>query len=109
MEIMSSIFTGICIKTINGINIIEVSEDIFNLRSSNWDVNFSNNDTYNTLRSLCKAFQSLSTRIRKKLNYLTTPVINISKYSRIYSISTNPIKYNIRIFRLRNVNANLRG
>ena len=35
MEIMSSIFTGICIKTINGINIIEVSEDIFNLRSSN--------------------------------------------------------------------------
>ena len=35
MEIMSSIFIGICIKTINGINIIEVSEDIFNLRSSN--------------------------------------------------------------------------
>ena len=33
-EIMSSIFTGIGIKTIDGVSIIEDSDGVFNLRSS---------------------------------------------------------------------------
>ena len=48
-EIMSSIFTGIGIKTIDGVSIIEDSDSIVNLRSSKCDVPFSNNDIYDTL------------------------------------------------------------
>ena len=41
IEIMSLIFTGIGIQTINGINIIEDSDDVFNLSSSKCDGHFS--------------------------------------------------------------------
>ena len=43
-EIMSSIYTGIGIKTIDGENITEDSDGVFNLRSLKCDVHFSNND-----------------------------------------------------------------
>ena len=41
MEIMSLIFTGIGIQTINGINIIEDGDGVFNLSSSKCDGHFS--------------------------------------------------------------------
>ena len=46
--------------------------------------------------------------MKKKLNKLTPPSSNISKFSRIYLISTNPVKSNIEICRLRKQNAKLR-
>ena len=49
-EIMSSIFTGVGIKTTDGVNIIEDCYGKFNLRSSKCDVHFSNNDTYDSLK-----------------------------------------------------------
>ena len=54
-EIMSSIFTGIGIKTIDGVRIIEDSDGVFNLRSSKCDVHFPNNDMYDTLSTRCKS------------------------------------------------------
>ena len=83
MEVMSSIFTGIGIKTIDRIHSIEVSDDNYNQRSSSCDVHFSNNGSYDTLSSLCKLCRSLSVNMRKSLNYLTPPTINISTFSRI--------------------------
>ena len=59
MEIISTIFTEIGIKTIDGINIIEDSDGVLNLRSLKCYVYFSNNNTYDTLRSRCKSCQSL--------------------------------------------------
>ena len=46
--------------------------------------------------------------MKNKLNSLTSPDLNISKFSRINSISTNPVKSNIGICRLRKQNAKLR-
>ena len=64
-EIMSSIFTGIGIKTIDGVSIIEDSDGIFNLRSSKCDVHFSNNDIYDTLIPRCKSCRFLSMKLKK--------------------------------------------
>ena len=46
--------------------------------------------------------------MNNKFNYLTPPTLNSSIFSRIDSISTNPVKSNIEICRLRNLNVNLR-
>ena len=81
-EIMSSIFTGIGIKTIDGVSIIENSDDVFNLRSSKCDIHFSNNDIYDTLSPL---YRFLSMKMKKKLKSLTLSSSNISKSSRIDS------------------------
>ena len=107
-EIMSSIFTGIGIKTIDGVSIIEDSDGVFNVRSSKCDVHFPNNDMYDTLSPRCKSCRLLSVKMKKKLSKLTPPSSNISKFSRIDSISTNPVKSNIEICRLRKQNAKLR-
>ena len=54
-EIMSSIFKGIVIKTIDGVSIIEDSDGVFTLRSTKCDVHFPNNDLYDTLSPRCKS------------------------------------------------------
>ena len=46
--------------------------------------------------------------MKNKLNSLTSPDLNISKFSRINSISTNRVKSNIEICRLHNLTINLR-
>ena len=107
-EIMSSIFTGVGIKTTDGVNIIEDCNGEFNLRSSKCDVHFSNNDTYDSLSPRCKSCRSLCLKMRMKLSKLTPPSSDISKFSRIDLISTNPVKSNIEICRLRKQNAKLR-
>ena len=107
-EIMSSIFTGVGIKTTDGVNIIEDCDGEFNLRSSECDVHFSNNDIYDSLSLRCKSCRSLCIKFKNKLNRLTPPAENISKFSRIDSISKNPVKSNIEICRLRKENVNLR-
>ena len=66
------------------------------------------NDTYDTLTSRCKSRRSLCIKMKNKLNSLTPPDLNISKLSRINSISTNREKCNIEICRLHNLNINLR-
>ena len=58
-EIMSSIFTGVGIKTTDGVNIIEDCDGEFNLKSSKCDVHFSNNDIYDSLSPRCKLYRSL--------------------------------------------------
>ena len=100
-KIMSSIFTGIVIKTIDWVSIIEGSDGVFNLRSSKCDLCFSYNNIYDTLIPRCKSYQFLSMEMKKKLNSLKPPSFNISKLSRIDSISAKPVKSNIEIFRLR--------
>ena len=50
-DIMTSILSGISIKIINGINVIQVNDDTSILSSLNCNVSFSNNDTYDTLYS----------------------------------------------------------
>ena len=98
---MSSMFTGIGIKTIDGVNIIEDTDGVFNLRTSKYDVHFSNNDIYDTLNPRYKSCRFLSMKMKKKVNNLTPPSSNISKFSRIDSISANPVTSNIEIWRLR--------
>ena len=105
---MSSIFTGVGIKTTDGVNIIEDCDGEFNLRSSKCDVHFSNNDTYDSLSSRCKSCRSLCMKFKNKLTRLTPPAEHVSKFSRIDSISTNPVKSSIEICRLRKLNVNLR-
>ena len=105
---MSSIFTGVGIKTTDGVNIIEDCDGEFNLRSSKCDVHFSNNDTYDSLSPRCKSYRSLCLKMRIKLSKLTPPSSDITKFSRIDLISTNPVKSNIEICRLRKQNAKLR-
>ena len=87
---------------------IEDSDGVFNLRSSKCDVYFSNNDIYATLSPSCKSCRFLSMKMKKKLNSLTSPSSNISKFSRIDSISANPVKSNIESYRLRQQIVNLR-
>ena len=99
-EIMSSIFTGVGIKTTDGVNIIEDCDGEFNLRSSKCDVHFSNNDTHDSLSPRCKSYRSLCLKMRIKLSKLTPPSSNISKFSRIDSISANTLNSNIEICRL---------
>ena len=77
---MSSMFTGIGIKTIDGVNIIEDTDG------------GSNNDIYDTLSPRYKSCRFLSMKMKKKVNNLTPPSSNISKFSRIDSISVNPVK-----------------
>ena len=100
-EIMSSMFTGIVIKTIDGVSIIEDTGGVLNLRTSTYDVHFSNKDIYDTLSPRYKSCRFLSMKMKKKLNNLTPPSSNISKFSKIDSISANPVKSNIKICRLR--------
>ena len=104
---MSSIFTGVGIKTTDGVNIIEDCDGEFNLKSSKCDAHFSNNDIYDSLSPRCKLYRSLCLQMRNKLNKLTLPSFNIYKFSRIDSISANPVKSNIEICRLRKQNVNL--
>ena len=102
---MSSICTGVGIKTTDEVNNIEDCDGEFNLRSSKCDIKFSNNDTYDSLSSRCKSCRSLCIKFKNKFN---APAKNISKFSRIDSISTNPVKSNIEICKLRKENDNLR-
>ena len=87
---------------------IEDSDGVFNLRSSKCDVYFSNNDIYTTLSPSCKSCRFLSMKMKKKLNSLTPPTSNISKFSRNDPISANPVKSNIESCRLRQQIVNLR-
>ena len=107
-EFMSSIFTGVGIKTTDGINIIEDYDDEFNLRSLKCDVHFSNNDTYDSLSPRFKSCRSLCLKMRNKFNKFTPHSSNISQFSRIDSTSVNPFKSNIEFCRLRKQNINLR-
>ena len=60
-------------KTIDGINITEVSDGILNLRSSN-------GDTYDIVSSHYKACLFLKVEMRKKLNCLTPPAIKFLNF-----------------------------
>ena len=44
----------------------------------------------------------------KQVKKIIPPSSNISKFSKIYSISANPVKSNIEICRLRKQNVNIR-
>ena len=72
-EIMSTIFMGIGINTIDGVSIIEDSDGVFNLRSSKCDVHFPNNDMYDKLSPRYKSCQFLNVKMKKNLNKLTPP------------------------------------
>ena len=87
---------------------IEDSDGVFNVRSSKCDVHFPNNDMYDTLSPRCKSCRLLSEKMKKKLSKLTPPSSDISKFSRIDLISTNPVKSNLEICRLRKQNDKLR-
>ena len=76
--------------------------------SSNCDVYFSNNNTYDSLNSRCKECRLLVKKVTNKLNNLAPPIVNGSKFKNINIISRNPVKSNQNIHRLRSLNVTLR-
>ena len=95
-------------KKIDGVNIIQINKHTFILRSWTYDIHFSNNNTYDTSIAPCKGYRSLVKKVTNKLNNLVPPFVNGSKFENISIISRNSIKGNHEIFRLRNLNINLR-
>ena len=80
----------------------------FFLMSSNCDVYFSNNNTYDSLNSRCKECRLLVKKVTNKLNDLAPPIVNGLKFKNINIISRNPVKSNQNIHRLRSLNVTLR-